>query len=290
MIGIGLGPSAPQRCTPELLEETIASWRASATSSGRRTCSRRGRRPTPRGSGTATASSSGCAERGLLGPEATLVHTVWLSDSDIELMSAAGTHRRALPAQQPSAGRRGRAAAGAAASRRPGRARHRRPRVRRDARHARADEDDRLRPQGARRRLARLADRPRRARDGDRGGQRLYRPWRDPRTDRAGRARRPDLLPRNSPAFTPLHDPVRQLVYGAPSRDIRDVVVDGRVVVRDGAWSESTSTSCSRRLVSSPRRSSAASAVRMPKRSSARRRDVSAGRGAELDVDSYIPS
>jgi 5-methylthioadenosine/S-adenosylhomocysteine deaminase len=42
------------------------------------------------------------------------------------------------------------------------------------------------------------------------------------------------LLPLDSPALTPLHDPVRQLVYGVPSADIHTVVVDGRVVVKDG--------------------------------------------------------
>jgi cytosine/adenosine deaminase-related metal-dependent hydrolase len=42
------------------------------------------------------------------------------------------------------------------------------------------------------------------------------------------------LIPRSSPAFAPMHDPVRQLVYGAPSRDIDTVVVGGRVVVRGG--------------------------------------------------------
>jgi guanine deaminase len=42
------------------------------------------------------------------------------------------------------------------------------------------------------------------------------------------------LLPVDSAALTPLHDPVRQLVYGVPSADIRTVVIDGRVVVSDG--------------------------------------------------------
>ena len=42
------------------------------------------------------------------------------------------------------------------------------------------------------------------------------------------------LLPLDTPALVPLHDPVRQLVYGSPSADVRTVVVDGRVVVRDG--------------------------------------------------------
>jgi guanine deaminase len=40
---------------------------------------------------------------------------------------------------------------------------------------------------------------------------------------------RPDTL-----ALVPLNDPIRQLVYGAPSRDVDTVIVDGRVVVRSG--------------------------------------------------------
>ncbi len=42
------------------------------------------------------------------------------------------------------------------------------------------------------------------------------------------------LIKRDSLAFAPLNDPVRQLVYGAPSRDVDTVIVDGRVVVRGG--------------------------------------------------------
>jgi 5-methylthioadenosine/S-adenosylhomocysteine deaminase len=43
------------------------------------------------------------------------------------------------------------------------------------------------------------------------------------------------LLDRQSGAFTPLNDPLRQLVYGAGARDIRAVVVAGRVVMERGA-------------------------------------------------------
>jgi 5-methylthioadenosine/S-adenosylhomocysteine deaminase len=42
------------------------------------------------------------------------------------------------------------------------------------------------------------------------------------------------LLERDSLPFTPLLDPVRQLVYGAPSGAVRTAVVGGRVVVKDG--------------------------------------------------------
>jgi guanine deaminase len=42
------------------------------------------------------------------------------------------------------------------------------------------------------------------------------------------------LLRRDSLAFSPANDPIRQLVYGAPSRDVDTVVVDGRVVLRGG--------------------------------------------------------
>ena len=43
------------------------------------------------------------------------------------------------------------------------------------------------------------------------------------------------LLRRDTPTFTPLHDPLRQIVLGATAADVRSVVVDGRVVVDDGA-------------------------------------------------------
>lgn len=42
------------------------------------------------------------------------------------------------------------------------------------------------------------------------------------------------LLRRDSLAFAPVNEPVRQLVYGAPSRDVDTVIVDGRVAVQAG--------------------------------------------------------
>jgi cytosine/adenosine deaminase-related metal-dependent hydrolase len=48
--------------------------------------------------------------------------------------------------------------------------------------------------------------------------------------------RRADLavISLDEPAYLPLHDPLRQLVYAESGRGVRHVLVDGRMVVRDG--------------------------------------------------------
>jgi 5-methylthioadenosine/S-adenosylhomocysteine deaminase len=54
--------------------------------------------------------------------------------------------------------------------------------------------------------------------------------------------KRADLIviePR-APHATPTFDPVSTLVYATQSRDVRDVIVDGRVLVRGGALTELT--------------------------------------------------
>ena len=59
LIGIGLGPSAPQRCSPQLLQATPRVGPPSAASPGRRTCWRpRPRRVTLPGLARRDASSS----------------------------------------------------------------------------------------------------------------------------------------------------------------------------------------------------------------------------------------
>jgi 5-methylthioadenosine/S-adenosylhomocysteine deaminase len=42
------------------------------------------------------------------------------------------------------------------------------------------------------------------------------------------------LLSLRDPAFAPLNDAVRQLVYTEPGRSVRHVIVDGRLVIQDG--------------------------------------------------------
>ena len=38
----------------------------------------------------------------------------------------------------------------------------------------------------------------------------------------------------NKPHLTPLYDPISHLVYSAKASDVRDVIVDGKIVVRQG--------------------------------------------------------
>jgi cytosine/adenosine deaminase-related metal-dependent hydrolase len=233
MIGIGLGPSAPQRCTPELLDETLAFardrdlvWQTHVLETKSQAYSSR------RWYGHSFVEWMN--ERGLLGPGATLVHTVWLSDRDIELMSA--TESTAVHCLLSNL-RLGDGIARLPTLRRAG------VRVALGTDGRGCDETlDMLE-------LTKMTACVHKARGGD---------WRDWPTAREAlemstsaasictghgetlgrieRGARADLimLPLDCAAFTPLHDPVRQLVYGAPSRDVDTVLVDGRVVIRDG--------------------------------------------------------
>jgi cytosine/adenosine deaminase-related metal-dependent hydrolase len=232
-IGIGFGPSAPQRCSPELLDETLAFarehdlvWQTHVLETKSQAYASR--------QWYGHSFVEWMNERGLLGPGTTLVHTVWLDDRDIELMSATGsTAVHCLLSNL----RLGDGIARLPALRRAG------VRVALGTDGRGCDETlDMLE-------LTKMTASVHKVRGGD---------WRDWPTagqalematsaasictghgeslGRLERGARADLimLPRNCAAFTPLHDPVRQLVYGAPSRDIHTVVVDGRVVIRDG--------------------------------------------------------
>jgi cytosine/adenosine deaminase-related metal-dependent hydrolase len=290
MIGIGLGPSAPQRCSPELLEQTLELaherdlvWQTHVLETRSQAYTSRQRH--------GHSFVEWMAERGMLGRRSTLVHTVWLSDRDIELMSGAD-----VPAVHCllSNLRLGDGVARLPALRRAG------VRVALGTDGRGCDETlDMLE-------LAKMTASVHKARGGD---------WRDWPTARGAfemataagsactghgealgrieRGARADLmlLRRHSPVFTPLHDPVRQLVYGAASREVRDVVVDGRVVVRDGRVLAVDmdelllrANECTPEVLGGVRRDDADEIEELV--------DAMYQRveRAELDIDSYIPS
>jgi 5-methylthioadenosine/S-adenosylhomocysteine deaminase len=173
-------------------------------------------------------------ERGLLGERATLVHTVWLTDRDIEIMRSTGT---AAVHCLLSNLRLGDGVARLPALLRAGV----RVALGTDGRGC-METLDMLE-------LARMTALAHKVRGGD------YTQW--PTATQALRMATSDaspcaghgerlgriepgargdliLIPRDAPAFTPLHHGARQLVYGASAGDVHTVVVDGRVVVADG--------------------------------------------------------
>jgi 5-methylthioadenosine/S-adenosylhomocysteine deaminase len=233
-IGIGLGPSAPQRCTDALLDESLAFcrerglvWQTHVLETKSQAFTSR------RWHGRSFVEE--LAQRGMLGPEATLVHTVWLSDRDIDLM--ASTQTPAVHCLLSNL-RLGDGVARLPALRDAG------VRVALGTDGRGCDETlDMLE-------LAKMTALVHKARGGDfarwpTAAQALRMCTADASLhmghgERLGRLEPGALgdlflVPEDAPAFLPLHDPVRQLVYGAPSADVRAVVVGGRVVVRDGA-------------------------------------------------------
>ena len=206
---------------------------------GRPTCWRRSRRPSPRGAGTASRSSSVLAERGTLGPAG---HARAHGVAERPRHRAHGLVRHAdgpLPDEQPAPGRRRGSAARAA------------------ARRACAWPWARTAAAATRRldmlELAKMTALVHKARGGDfhrwptaargarhvhLGGEHLHGARRAARAGiEAGAPRRPHRCCRlDAPAFIPLHDPVRQLVYGVAQRRRR------RRWSWTGAWSCATAT------------------------------------------------
>ena len=233
LIGIGLGPSAPQRCSRRLLEATIelarrrgVAWQTHVLETKTQALSSRDLH------GESFVELMG--EQGLLGPDTTLVHTVWLSDRDIEIMAS---HDCAAVHCLLSNLRLGDGVARLPALRRAG------VRVALGTDGRGCDETLDMFE------LAKMTALVHKVRGGE------YRNWvRAAQVLRmatvegsavAGHGRRLGriepgakgdliLMRRNSLAFVPVNDPVRQLVYGAPSRDVDTVIVNGRVTVRQG--------------------------------------------------------
>jgi cytosine/adenosine deaminase-related metal-dependent hydrolase len=232
-IRIGLGPSAPQRCSPELLRATIDLARERGLPWQTHVLETKTQAITCRDWHGETFVEQ-MRRQGVLGPESTLVHSVWLSDSDIESMAACGcTAVHCLLsnlrlgdgfARLPALLRAGVPLA-----------------LGTDGRGC----DETLDMFE----LTKMTALVHKARGGD------YRSWptaadalrmatvggssvagHQQRLGRIEPGAKGDLvlLRRDSLAFTPLNNPVRQLVYGAPSRDVDTVIVDGRIVVRSG--------------------------------------------------------
>jgi cytosine/adenosine deaminase-related metal-dependent hydrolase len=233
MIGIGLGPSAPQRCSPELLRATVDLARERGLAWQTHVLETKTQALTSRdwhGESWVELMHGD----GLLSPKTTLVHTVWLSDRDIGLMAQSGCSAvhcllsnlrlgdgvARLPALQRAGvplalGTDGRG----------------------------CDETLDMFE------LAKMTALVHKVRGGD------YRSWTTAADvlkmatvggssvaghgEQLGRLEvgaKADLvlLRPNSLAFAPVNEPVRQLIYGAPSRDVDTVVVDGQVVMRSG--------------------------------------------------------
>jgi 5-methylthioadenosine/S-adenosylhomocysteine deaminase len=233
LIGIGLGPSAPQRCSRRLLESTIelarrrgVAWQTHVLETKTQAVSSR--------DWHGQSFIEQMDAQGLLGADTTLVHTVWLSDRDIELMAA---HDCAAVHCLLSNLRLGDGVARLPALHRGG------VRVALGTDGRGCDETLDMFE------LAKMTALVHKVRGGE------YREWMRAAdvfrmaTEEGSRVSGHDrslgrialgaeadlvLLAAQSPALVPMNDPVRQLVYGAPSRDVDTVIVGGRVVVRRG--------------------------------------------------------
>jgi 5-methylthioadenosine/S-adenosylhomocysteine deaminase len=234
LIGIGWGPSAPQRCTEALMDATMAEAREHGLVWQTHVLETKTQAVSARGWHDGRSFVEAMDERGLLGPETTLVHTVWLSERDIELMAdrdVAAVHCLL-------------------SNLRLGDGIAKLPALMKAGVHVALGTDGRgcvetldmleLTRMSALIHKARglhYDEWPRAADVFDlttRGGSRCV-----GHGDRLGRIEpgcRADLmlLRRDTPTFTPLHDPLRQIVFGATSSDVHAVVVDGRVVVDAG--------------------------------------------------------
>jgi 5-methylthioadenosine/S-adenosylhomocysteine deaminase len=234
LIGIGWGPSAPQRCSPELIQETMSMSREKGLVWQTHVLETRTQAMTSRQWHDGSSFVEVLDADGLLGPETTLVHTVWLTDRDIELM--AKTRTTAVHCLASNL-RIGDGIARLPAMRDAG------VRVALGTDGRGCDETlDMVE-------LARLTAMVHKPRGGAHqnwptAAESLSMATRDASVctghgERLGRVEvgsHADLLILDGGAatFTPVHDLVRQFVYGGQDRDIRAVMVGGEVVVEDG--------------------------------------------------------
>ena len=98
------------------------------------------------------------------------------------------------------------------------------------------------------------------------------------------------LLDSQSHSFTPLNDPVRQLIYGGGPGEIRAVIVAGEVVVRDGGPTRVDETQMlarAREAAASETSPGGDGAVELERLIEGLYRRAEE---ASLDVDAYLPS
>lgn len=232
-IGIGFGPSAPQRCSDELMFKSLEfcrsrglAWQTHILETKSQVWTARDR--------YGHSFITELDRRGMLGPATSLVHTVWLDDQDIRTIAKAKANAVHCLASNM---RLGDGVAPVPAMREAG------IRIGLGTDGRGCDETmDMLE-------LARWTASMHKARGGD------YHRWLTARDafsmatreasictghgENLGRIEvgaHADLLivDGKGTTFTPLNDPLRQFVFGAGGRDIRNVIVDGHVVYEDG--------------------------------------------------------
>jgi 5-methylthioadenosine/S-adenosylhomocysteine deaminase len=232
LIQIGLGPSAPQRCSDELLAETMALaedrdlvWHTHALET------RTQRLTALEWHGRSFLEV--LAERGLLGPRTAIAHAIWLTERDVELLAET---RTTLLHCLCSNLRLGDGIAPLLDLRDTG------VRIALGTDGRGCDETLDMVELMKMTALVQVRGRPFEQwtsaaevfRMATEGASRCT--GNDERLGRLEPGACGDvlLLERGSLAFSPMHDPVRQLFYGVASRDVRTVVVGGRIIVEDG--------------------------------------------------------
>jgi 5-methylthioadenosine/S-adenosylhomocysteine deaminase len=290
-IGIGFGPSAPQRCTERLFEETLEVARARSLAWQTHVLETKTQAWTARQWHDGRSFIDVMDEQDMLGEHASLVHTVWLTDRDIETLARTRTAAVHCPFSNM---RIGDGIARVPAMRRAG------VRIGLGTDGRGCDETlDMLELA----RVTALLHKPK----GDHhsrwptASDALSMVTREGSVctghgDRLGRIEpgaHGDLLVvrGDGVAFTPLHDPVRQLLYGGSERDLRAVVVAGEVTVEDGALTRVDEAE----MLARARDAAAAEMPYLTGGDGAARLEAlveSMHRRAEsqrLDVDAYIP-
>lgn len=293
LIGIGMGPSAPQRCSDELIERSLELARSQGLAWQTHVLETKTQALTAHQWHDGASFVELLADRGLLGHETTLVHTVWLTDRDIALMAEADTTAIHCLASNL---RLGDGVAPLPAL------------LRADVRVALGTDGRGCDETLDMVELARLVALVHKARGED------HRDWiraadalamvtanasvpagHGEQLGRIEPGAHGDLvvLPGDSIAFTPVHDPIRQLVYGASGRDVGTVVVNGEVLVEAGEL-----TTIDRPAMLEQARHYAEAefgAAPVSGEAAARLERLVGGlfersREAPLEIDSYIPS